>query len=57
MSLDDHDKIANRANLFGQFIEHRKSICITMVTVFGITQTGYWGDIHNSITAEDLLKE
>lgn len=57
VSLDDHDKIANRANRFGQFIEHRKSISITMVTVFGITQTGYWGDIHNSITAEDLMKE
>lgn len=57
VTQDDHFKIANRANRLAEFIDHKKSISIAMVTVFGIAQTGYWGDIHNSITAEELMKD
>jgi len=28
-----------------------------MITVNGIAKTAYWGDIHQSITAEDLFME
>lgn len=57
VTQDDHFKISNRSDRFAEFIGHKKSINIAMVTVFGIVQTGYWGDIHNSITSEDLFKE
>ena len=57
LSLDDHEKIANRSNRFAKSIGYKKSVNIVMVTVFGITKKGYWSDVHNIITAEDLLKE
>lgn len=34
-----------------------KSVCLTMITVNGIARTAHWGDIHQSITAQDLFKE
>lgn len=57
VTQDDHLKIARRENRFSQFVNHKKSINITMITVNGISQTGYWNDIHKSITAEDLFKD
>ena len=27
-----------------------------MITVGGIAKTGYWSDIHNVVTADDLFK-
>jgi hypothetical protein len=29
---------------------------VIMVTVSGIAHAGYWSEIHNSITSEDLFK-
>lgn len=34
----------------------KKSVSLTMVTVSGIAHTGYWSEIHDSITSEDLFK-
>lgn len=34
-----------------------KSVCLTMITVYGIAKTAHWGDIQQSITAQDLFKE
>lgn len=34
-----------------------KSVCLTMITVYGIAKTAHWGDIQQSITADDLFKE
>ena len=57
VTQDDATSMANKAERFCQTVGHGKSISLTMVTVNGIAKTGYWGDIHNSITAEDLFRQ
>lgn len=56
VTLDDFTSLNNKAERFIQTVGRGKSISLTMVTVCGIAKTGYWGDIHNSITSEDLFK-
>ena len=56
VTQDDSISMANKAERFSQACGHGKSISLTMITVNGIAQTGYWSDIHNSITAEALFR-
>lgn len=57
VTLDDSISMANKAERFSQTVGYGKSICLTMITVNGIAKVGYWGDIHNNLTAEDLFKD
>lgn len=47
----------HKAQRFVQDKGKGMSVCLTMITVNGIAKTAYWGDIHQSITAEDLFME
>ena len=51
----DCTSMTNKAARFSQAIGHGKSISMTMITVNGIAKTGYWSDIHNVVTADDLF--
>lgn len=57
VTLDDSKKLARRVSRFSQHINYKKSINITMITANGIAKRGYWGDVHQVITAVDLFKE
>lgn len=56
VTQDDSTSMTNKAERFSQAIGHGKSISMTMITVGGIAKTGYWSDIHNVVTADDLFK-
>lgn len=55
VSQEDSLSMANKAERFVQTVGKGKSVNLTMITVNGLAKTGYWGDIHNSITADDLF--
>ena len=55
VTKEDADSLHHKAKRFTESIGHRKSVSLTMITVNGISHTGYWGDIHNTVTAEDLF--
>ena len=57
VTLEDSKSMANKAERFSQTEGNGKSISLTMITVNGIAKVGHWGDIHNSITSEDLFKD
>ena len=55
VTKEDADSLHHKAKRFTESIGHGKSVSLTMITVNGISHTGYWGDIHNTVTAEDLF--
>ena len=56
VTKDDADSLHHKAERFVAETGSRKSISFAMVTVSGIAHTGYWSEIHSSITSEDLFK-
>lgn len=56
VTKDDADSLHHKAERFVTETGCRKSVSLTMVTVSGIAHTGYWSEIHNNITSEDLFK-
>ena len=52
---DDAMNLHHKAQRFVNDKGKGKSVCLTMITVNGIAKTAHWGDIHQSITAEDLF--
>ena len=56
VTSDDADSLHHKAKRFAESVGRGKSISLTMITVKGITHTGHWSDIHNTITAEDLFE-
>ena len=56
VTKDDADSLHHKAERFIAETGCKKSVSLTMVTVSGIAHTGYWSEIHNSITSEDLFK-
>lgn len=54
---EDARTMANKIELFSAKIGHKKSINLTMITVYGLEHSGHWNDIHQTITADDLFKE
>lgn len=57
VTADDAKSLHHKAWRFVNEKGHGKSVCLTMITVSPISHTGYWGDIHQNITAEALFKE
>jgi hypothetical protein len=56
VTQDDSTSMSNKAERFSRAIGFGKSISMTMITVNGIAKAGYWSDIHNVVTADDLFK-
>ena len=56
VTKDDADSLHHKAERFVTETGCRKSVSFTMVTVSGIAHAGYWSEIHNSITSEELFK-
>ena len=56
VTKDNADSLHHKAERFVAETGCRKSVSLTMVTVSGIAHAGYWSEIHNNITSEDLFK-
>lgn len=57
VTKDDAMSIANKTSRLLEVMKKRKSIAITMVTVYGIAYTGYWNTVQNVVTADNLFME
>ncbi len=57
LERDEAMSLANKAERFLEGPGRGKSLNITLVTVNGLKHTGYWSDIHQVVTANDLFKE
>ena len=57
VTKEDADSLHHRAMRFVESVGKGKSVSLTLITVNGIAHTGYWGDIHNTVTAEDLFEQ
>ena len=57
VTKDDAMSIANKTSRLLEVMKKRKSVAITMVTVYGITHTGYWNTIQSEVTADNLFME
>ena len=56
VTKDDADSLHHKAERFVAETGCKKSVSLTMVTVSGIAHAGYWSEIHNNITSEELFK-
>ena len=57
VTSDDAMNMHHKAQRFINDKGKGKSVSLTMITVNGIARTAHWGDIQQSITANDLFKE
>lgn len=57
VTKDDAMSIANKTSRLLEVMKKRKSVAITMVTVYGIAHTGYWNTIQSEVTADNLFME
>lgn len=57
VTKDDALSIANKTSRLLEVMKKRKSVAITMVTVYGIAHTGYWNNVQNVVTADNLFME
>ena len=57
LKKEDADSLHHKAKRFVESVGKGKSVSLTMITVNGITHTGHWGDIHGTVTAEDLFEK
>ena len=55
INADTADNLRNKAAIYKEETETKKTIYITMITTFGITKNKYSGMIQNEIIAEDLF--
>jgi hypothetical protein len=55
INADIADNLRNKAAIYKEETETKKTIYITMITTFGITKNKYSGMIQNEIIAEDLF--
>ena len=49
--------MANKVSRLMEVTRMRKSVVVTMVSVYGIAHTGYWNTVQNEVTAESLFRE
>ncbi|MGM9778924.1 MAG: ATP-binding protein [Prevotella sp.] len=57
VTKDDALSIANKTSRLLEVMKKRKSVAITIVTVYGIAHTGYWNNVQNVVTADNLFME
>ena len=57
VTKDDAMSIANKTSRLLEVMKKRKSVAITMVTVYGIAHMGYWNTIQSEVTADNLFME
>ncbi|MGM9704347.1 MAG: ATP-binding protein [Prevotella sp.] len=57
VTKDDALSIANKTSRLLEVMKKRKSVAITIVTVHGIAHTGYWNNVQNVVTADNLFME
>lgn len=55
VTIDDIRSLHNKAERFVESQGRKKTILLTMITVFGLSHTGHWGDIHRSLNADALF--
>lgn len=57
VTKEDTDNLHHKAKRFVESVGKSKSVSLTMITTNGIAHAGRWGDIHNTVTAEDLFEK
>ena len=57
VTKEDALSIANKSSRLLEVMKNRKSVAITMVTVYGIAHMGYWNTIQSEVTADNLFME
>lgn len=57
VTQDVMENIQNKVSRLQEAVNGKKGILITLVTVYGLAHRGYWNEIQNVVTAEDLFKE
>lgn len=57
ITKDDAMSMANKVSRLMEVTRMRKSVVVTMVSVYGIAHTGYWNTVQNEVTAESLFRE
>ena len=57
VTQDDFHSMHHRAMLLEQALGKRKSINFTLITVNGVSHSGYWGEFQQIITADQLFSK
>lgn len=57
LEQQDAEDLQRKLNVFRQVTGTRHSIHLTLVTTFGLKQSGHWNMVQNEITMDDLFRQ